>query len=553
MIGEDDANLRSSGPDSEPLQLSASESSVFISYSAADAEYSENLCRSLEARSIKCLMAPRDIPPGSNWGKAIFEAIEDASALVFVFSEASNQSPHVLREVERAVTRRKKLVPIRIADVMPSQDLEYFINACHWLDARNRPIHEYLPTLVQAIGTNKTSDRQAGPTSPTGKPQRPLWLVWLLFALVILGALYAASIFMNTKPTTVELKNPADGSSLLGSVSFQWDGEHLDPKNLAYEVSISAGNQTSFTQTFVRNTCTQSDLTGTVTWQVRPVWKRGGGKIDYGEWSEKRSFTVHRDALDRIRSTGIVMVGVSETGGLFVSQNGERLTGFDIEILHILLRDIKEFDAEKEEVKIEYTVLNWGDTYFGSLLNDESIDLLASGISATQEREAKYSLRFTNPHIRFPQVVVTLDGVDAFNCGHFTPRRLGAAAETTNADLGLRLVGGDSSRLKLYSEKGAAYDVILADIEAGVIDAGLLDKPYAIHKTRLISEARHVIFAMSDVTQEFVPDLEPENIAYALRPSDRRLLELLNAKLVHFAKERDDLEARYFGSASGAK
>ena len=40
----------------------------------------------MEAKGVRCWMAPRDILPGADWGESIIDAINDAKAMVLVFS-----------------------------------------------------------------------------------------------------------------------------------------------------------------------------------------------------------------------------------------------------------------------------------------------------------------------------------------------------------------------------------------------------------------------------------------------------------------------------------
>ena len=86
----------------------ASPGRVFISYSSSDSETADTLCRLLEERGVACWMAPRDVSPGAKYGEAILQAIEDASALVLIFSEHANNSEQVMNEVERAVSKKKR-------------------------------------------------------------------------------------------------------------------------------------------------------------------------------------------------------------------------------------------------------------------------------------------------------------------------------------------------------------------------------------------------------------------------------------------------------------
>jgi len=124
---------------------------VFISYSAKDKLTAQAVCATLESNGIRCWIAPRDITPGSEYGDAIVDAINQSKALVLVFSSNANQSPQIRREVERAVSKGLPIVPLRIEDIAPTQSLEYFIGAVHWLDALTPPLEHHLARLAQGV------------------------------------------------------------------------------------------------------------------------------------------------------------------------------------------------------------------------------------------------------------------------------------------------------------------------------------------------------------------------------------------------------------------
>ena len=124
---------------------------VFISHSSKDKVIADAACATLEARGIRCWVAPRDIAPGADWGASIIDAITECKVMVLIYSGNSNRSEQVKREVERAVFRNKILVPLRIEDVPPSKSLEYFISTPHWLDALTPPVQDHMARLADAV------------------------------------------------------------------------------------------------------------------------------------------------------------------------------------------------------------------------------------------------------------------------------------------------------------------------------------------------------------------------------------------------------------------
>lgn len=124
---------------------------VFISYAGDDRTVAAAICSALERRRIRCWIAPRDVIPGSDYGASIVRAITSTTVTVLVFSEHSNGSPHVRREVERSVSHGIPVLPFRVEDVVPSPSLEYFISDAHWLDAMTPPLEKHIDHLAETV------------------------------------------------------------------------------------------------------------------------------------------------------------------------------------------------------------------------------------------------------------------------------------------------------------------------------------------------------------------------------------------------------------------
>jgi hypothetical protein len=135
----------------EPVKEPTLEKQVFISYSSEDIEPAMQICKLLEQRGIGCWITPRDVIPGRSYGEEIINAIESTSATVLVLSEHANLSVHVKNEIERAVSKGKTIIPIRIREVQPSKALELFISSAQWIDAFRPPLEAQIDALAGAI------------------------------------------------------------------------------------------------------------------------------------------------------------------------------------------------------------------------------------------------------------------------------------------------------------------------------------------------------------------------------------------------------------------
>lgn len=152
---------------------------AFLSYASPDKEAAFRLCKHLEERGINCWIAPRDATAGADYGESIIRAIEGSSTTVLMLSSHANASIHVRNEVERATSKRKRVIPVRLEEVPPSRSLELHL-AMQWVDAWHSSPNEVASQLAAVlrsvleqptpspIGTTPASDSQIIKIVPKG-------------------------------------------------------------------------------------------------------------------------------------------------------------------------------------------------------------------------------------------------------------------------------------------------------------------------------------------------------------------------------------------------
>ncbi|MCC7265814.1 MAG: toll/interleukin-1 receptor domain-containing protein [Caulobacteraceae bacterium] len=146
---------------------------LFISYSTQDKAIADRLCHELEAKGVRCWMAPRDITYGSDWQQSILDAIAQAKALVLVFSAGANTSSTVRKEVLAAVESNVLVIPFRVEDVRPQGALRFNLIDVHWLDAVTPPLDPHIDLLVDRVA-RLTRDIEPEPEpEPDPRPTPP--------------------------------------------------------------------------------------------------------------------------------------------------------------------------------------------------------------------------------------------------------------------------------------------------------------------------------------------------------------------------------------------
>jgi adenylate cyclase len=124
---------------------------VFISYSAKDKERADKVCSVLEAKGVKCWIAPRDVAPGAKYAHAIINALTGSRLVILVFSSHTNESEHVESEIDCAYNKRIPIITLRLEDVPLSQSLEYYLSKAQWFDALAPPIEKHLDVLSDSV------------------------------------------------------------------------------------------------------------------------------------------------------------------------------------------------------------------------------------------------------------------------------------------------------------------------------------------------------------------------------------------------------------------
>jgi formylglycine-generating enzyme required for sulfatase activity len=260
------------------------------------------------------------------WGEAIINAITECRVLVLIFSSRADASAQVRREVERAISKGKIIVPFRIENVLPSGAMEYAISTTHWLDALTPPLEKHLAELCESVQRltgdipPKTVNEKPEPT-PAHAGQSG-WRWWMLVAAAaIVIAAFGSWAFANrqraaaisaTRTVVAPPSPPAPMIKLnpIDNLKYVWippgrfsmgcspgDRECLDDEEPAHDVTIAKGfwmGQTEVTQEAYQKVIRRnpSRLKGTdlpvenVNWrQAQDYCKSIGGRLPTeAEW-----------------------------------------------------------------------------------------------------------------------------------------------------------------------------------------------------------------------------------------------------------------------------
>lgn len=219
---------------------------IFISHSSHDAEKAAGICSVLEGDGHSCFIAPRDIRPGREYAEEIINGIIGADILLLLLSGQSNQSPHVLREVERAGSSRIPIVVYKLEEVALTRSMEYFLMTNQWIDGMEDPGYRKVSEAFQGQPDLKAdlSDKEQ---PESGLPEREtrkkggqsgvkILIPVLILLLVIGGIVFAVSQKEPVGSVTVDSQMQGESSEVHGT------GSGTEGENGAARDTAGAGN-----------------------------------------------------------------------------------------------------------------------------------------------------------------------------------------------------------------------------------------------------------------------------------------------------------------------
>lgn len=138
---------------------------AFISHHNSQHDVAVHLKAVLQKHGIDGWIAPDDVEPGVAFDQAIIAQVAKSDLILLLFSEESDRSRHVKRELMLAEEEEKLIYPVRLEDI-DAKGLAYWLKDYQWfdwLDQRDATI-ERLVSMIQ----RQVSDRREGAAQEAG-------------------------------------------------------------------------------------------------------------------------------------------------------------------------------------------------------------------------------------------------------------------------------------------------------------------------------------------------------------------------------------------------
>lgn len=149
-----------------PATSSASDRSVFISYSRRDATRVDQLAALLAGAGVTYWLDRDRIDGAQTYGPEITEAIAGSALVLLACSDAALRSREVKQEIQLAWKYERPILPVLLEATSFPRQVEYWLTGWQWIDTYSIPPEQWWPLLRRALsraglGTNAAADGPA--------------------------------------------------------------------------------------------------------------------------------------------------------------------------------------------------------------------------------------------------------------------------------------------------------------------------------------------------------------------------------------------------------
>lgn len=134
---------------------------LFLSYSHADRDVVVKLLKELKRRMCR-VWYDEGLTGGDSWNDLLAERILEAKEVMVLLTESSVKSPYVRAEINYAISKGKKVIPVFLGEVTLPAGLEFVLSEMHQLrfsDKSLKPEHtrEIMAQISREVFASKNS------------------------------------------------------------------------------------------------------------------------------------------------------------------------------------------------------------------------------------------------------------------------------------------------------------------------------------------------------------------------------------------------------------
>lgn len=172
---------------------------AFISYSSNQQQQLNQIREFLTSNGIAHWFAPDHIPIGSKYSEVIKQAIENASCVLFLLSDRSQNSTYCKLEIALALKLEKPIIPIQLEDVILNDAFSLYLSTSEFFPLPRKITTAKTTKLLNQLNLlctdpGQTPPEPADPSYKLGWFKKGTWLqlfgwLWLIGGIKPFAAL----------------------------------------------------------------------------------------------------------------------------------------------------------------------------------------------------------------------------------------------------------------------------------------------------------------------------------------------------------------------------
>lgn len=259
---------------------------VFLSHSSENSKAAQEVCAIIEKEGYECFLAPRDIRSGREYAEEIIDGIDSSDVMLLLLSERSNSSPHVLREVERAVSKRIPIVVYELEKVKLSKSMEYFLMTHQWVDSKADKGYQsilgclsgFAPKAPLSAARETDADDAGSPhvydiTQDDGKSDRSTKIAVIVAAAALVLLIVVIVVLVNVINVADDMLDSSEPQASISTTEQQSTTSATEPTTTAGTALTTTTTPAATTQTTTEATTAATSQTTTeyIPTVVEPV------------------------------------------------------------------------------------------------------------------------------------------------------------------------------------------------------------------------------------------------------------------------------------------
>ena len=123
---------------------------IYVSYSQKDRPIVQRFCHSLTEKGVQ-LHVDYEQMVGGNFVQELTKQIESAEAILFFYSENTENSMWVKHEIEFSLSKNKHIIPLLLSEPDKSSWIHYYLGSFNWIKANGESINSVADRIINVI------------------------------------------------------------------------------------------------------------------------------------------------------------------------------------------------------------------------------------------------------------------------------------------------------------------------------------------------------------------------------------------------------------------